>query len=198
MISEKPKFEVKSSNKNELVFDYRNITQDCINDSSKSSNLRSNNSYKLRTKRSEKLKIIKPYMNYNTSKTRKQHLDKVNRNIVVDICNIAKSDDNVFNKLSTDFQNILKNVQTSESVNGKVDYNEFVQIMFQLGFIIPLNNQYEFELSEYEANLMLKIWKHLKGHHNKYIGIKDLKLYLTAIMNLKFDWMVKPQGKIFS
>ena len=135
-------------------------------------------------------------MNYNVSKTRKQHLDKMNRNIIVGIHDITKSDDNVFNKLSDDFHNILKALQTSESVNGKIDYNEFVQIMFQLGFIIPLNSKRsELQVSEYEANLMLKIWKHLKGHHNKYIGVKDLKMYLAAIMNIKFDWMIKPQGK---
>lgn len=38
--------------------------------------------------------------------------------------------------------------------------------------------------------IVTKIWKHLRGKKKASISLRNLKVYLAAIMNLQLPWMV--------
>lgn len=65
--------------------------------------------------------------------------------------------------------------------------------MFHLGFIVSESTVRtpfaEAEVGERENKLLIKIWSHLKGKYKGYVSLDNIKVYLSAILNLELSFM---------
>lgn len=79
-------------------------------------------------------------------------------------------------------------------INGKLSYEDFVKLMFHLGFVVNSAEKQdkfsEAQLSKQENKLLSKIWAHLKGKFMGYVSLTNIKTYLAAILNLNLNWML--------
>ena len=99
----------------------------------------------------------------------------------------------IFTRLEQDLNNIFESNTVLTPTNGKINYDDFVNIMFHLGFIVSKSTKRtpfaEAEVSNKENKLLLKIWSHLKGKYRGYISLENIKVYLSAILNLELNFM---------
>jgi len=130
---------------------------------------------------------------------------------VIRVCSQSKSakknDEIIFNRLEKDLEDICDSNIIMGLTNGKINFDDFVNIMFHLGFIVWKSTTRtpfaEAEVSEKENKFLLKIWRHLRGKYRGYISLDNIKVYLSAILNLELSFMfakhnLNPQWNISS
>ena len=137
--------------------------------------------------------FTKPFM--NKFETRSKHNNSArklqNRPKMPAFSSQNQSDDFMFTRLSYDLEHSLCANTSVKGISGKISYDTMVQTLFELGFVVPVTKQSDPDVSDYEYKLINKIWRHLRGHKNQLIVVQNLKIYLAAIMGLKYDWMIK-------
>ncbi|CAI2371425.1 unnamed protein product [Moneuplotes crassus] len=103
------------------------------------------------------------------------------------------NDKYIYNRLEQDLLKILQSSIVTGPANGKVNYEDFVNIMFHLGFIVSESTARtpfaEAELNDRENKLLIKIWSHLKGKYKGYINLDNIKVYLAGILNVDLSFM---------
>ncbi|CAI2376652.1 unnamed protein product [Moneuplotes crassus] len=105
-----------------------------------------------------------------------------------------KADLALYNKISSDFTEALKNIsEGAKQGEGTVNRVQFMEILLHLGYLSTIKhpqNIKEFDGKETGGqmdetiSLCWKIWDNLEGNLQDFVKIQDLKSYLCAISNV--------------
>ena len=85
----------------------------------------------------------------------------------------------VFARFETDFTQIAQNSDFNDK--SVLTYSFVCKFMSELGF-------YNEESAQHKA-LMSDLWRYLKGEEHRGVQLRNLKVFLAAIMNFNFPWM---------